>query len=536
MNRMEIKRKRISIISYAIFLVNILVLCGFLGERGMGYFAGALEIFFLLILLTSYTMPEAIAKLIKSRMQKGQGKNAAGVLKAALVLGVIYSVAGGLFLFFSAEFMLVNFSGVSYAELALKLLIPAYILFVFVQVLRGFFQGMGTTVPTAVSKIIENIVLIGTEIIFCFILGRYGNKVSELLHNKEFEASYSGAGVSIGFIIAELFSVLFLVFVYNTNKIKLRKNLDKETIKMTESTNQVIYKLIMTMLPFMLCGILGRISIPGGLLVYRLNSVTNVEAVMGVWGAFYGKYLALVLFIVMLIRLSVVAIEERIYDSYRKDEYKHGKEWVITGSHFIILQGAFWSAVVAVLGNTFVNAFYDNNVGLAGQMLSGGSTVILFMSGAAFFINVMIAQGKIKKVILNMFIGAAIFFGYIIIGTFVFKTGIGGIVTGLCVSWLVILLCSGFVCIRNLKWKPEWIYMLVIPIGCASLTGIIVLLLNKAVSSLSGDMVSFLVCIVVALIVYCILIMAFRGIREDELDRIPGGKILSIIADKLHFL
>ena len=63
MNQMEVKRKRFDIISSIIFLLNILVLSGILGENGVGYLAGALECYFLLILLTAYTMPGAMQSL-----------------------------------------------------------------------------------------------------------------------------------------------------------------------------------------------------------------------------------------------------------------------------------------------------------------------------------------------------------------------------------------------------------------------------------------------------------------------------------------
>lgn len=536
MNHMEVKRKRFSIISSIILLLNILVLSGVLGEHGMGYLAGVLECFFLLLLITVYTLPEAMSKLIRARIQKGQNKNAMRVFKAALGLGLLYSIAGSLIIIICSDVLLENLFKTTYGSFSLKLLMPAYVLFVFVQVLRGFFQGMGTTVPTGVSQIIGSVVLFGTGILFCYLLGRYGNKIADLLHNKEFISSYSGAGVSIGIAVAEIFSVLFLVFVYQTNKRNLRKGYNKENFKMTERISEIMSILIITMLPYIACAVLGRIGIWGGMSLYQHNTGIDIADGIGVCGAFYGKYLAIILLIIMIIRLNIINIEGQIHIAVRKDEYKNAREWLAIGTHLIIVKGAFWAVIVAILGNTLITGAFKDNTGNAGNMLMHGSTLILFMALGIFFINVLISQGKIKRVILNMFCGAIIFFVYAVLSIRIWHIGVDGIIIGLCINWFMIMCGCGFLCVRSMKWKAEWVYMVVIPIGCAALTGIIVMLLNKALVTMVGGVVSVLICLVIGVFGYYILLMAFRGIRRDELEVIPGGKIWCKFAEMIHFL
>lgn len=536
MNQMEVKRKRFSIISSIVLLLNILVLSGVLGEHGMGYLAGVLECFFLLLLITVYTLPEAMSKLIRARIQKGQNKNAMRVFKAALSLGLLYSIAGSLIILICSDILLENLFKITYGSVSLRLLMPAYVLFVFVQVLRGFFQGMGTAVPTGLSQIIESIVLFGTGILFSYLLGKYGSKIADLLHNKEFISSYSGAGISIGIIAAELFSVLFLAFVYQTNKRNLRKGNSKENFKMTERINEIMSILIITMLPYIACAVCGRIGILGGMSLYQHNTGIDLADGIGVCGAFYGKYLAIILLIVMIIRLSIIGIEGQIHVAVRKDEYKNAREWLAVGTHLMMIKGAFWAVTIAILGNTLVDGVFKDNSGNAGNMLMYGSTLILFMALGIFFINVLISQGKIKRVILNMLCGTIVFFAYAVLSTSVWHAGIDGIVIGLCINWFIIVCGCGFLCVRSMKWKAEWVYMVVLPIGCAALTGIIVMLLNKALFTMVGGVISVLICLIAGMFGYYILLMALRGIRREELEVIPGGKILCRIAETIHFL
>lgn len=535
MNQMEGRRKRYAIISNIILLVNLLVLSGMIGEHGVGYLAGAFECFFLLIVLTVYTMPEVIARLIRARMQKGQNRNALRVWSAALCLGGVYGVLGSVLLGFGADLILEKLMGVSYAAFTLRLFIPAYILFVFAQTFRGFFQGMGSAVPTGVSQILEKVILFGTSILFCFLFRSYGEKIAAFLVNEEFIASFSSAGAAIGFCVAELFAVLFLLFVYLTNKRNIRTG-NKETFRMTERLGELVYILVMTMLPGIAGMLLGRCVVLGGMAVYQRGAGLEPSAGIGVCGAFYGKYLALILLLVMILMLSVAALEGQLQNAWRKEEYKYGRERLSYSVHYLMIQGTFWAVLLAVLGEPLMRALYSGDSGQAGKLLQCGSTLVLFLSLGLHFIHVLIGQGRIKSVLLNLTVGAVVFFGCAGVSTAVFHTGMEGIVIGLCISWCVVMCGCGFLCMRSLKWKPEWIYLIAIPAGCAALCGIIMMLLNKALISLVGAGLSFLICLLVGILGNFILLLALRGIRREEFEVFPGGRILCKFAEILHFL
>ena len=535
MSQMEGKRKRFIIISGIILLVNLLVLSGVIGEHGVGYLAGALECILLLLLLTAYTMPEAMAKLMRARLQKGQSRNARRVWSAALCLSIVYSLFGSVLLGFGADFFMEKLLGVSYSAFTLRLLIPAYILFVFAQTFRGFFQGMGSTVPTGVSKILEKIILFGAGILFCFLFQNYGEKVAAFLVNEEFYSSFASAGVAVGLTVAELFVLLFLFFVYLTNKKSIRTG-NRETLRMSERLSELLYILVITMLPAITATLLGRCTVLGGMALYQHTAGVEPFVGIGVCGAFYGKYLAVILLLVMIFRLSVISLEGQLQSAYRKEEYKYVRERLSYGVHFLVIQGAFWAVLLATLGDTLMRAFYGGDSGLAGQMLKCGSTLVLFLALGIHFIYVLIGQGRMNVVLLNLAGGAVVFFLSGVLCTVVFHAGIIGIVIGLCISWFVIMCGCGFVCMRSMKWRPEWIYLFAIPVGCAALTGLIEMLLNKAIVSLVGEVLSCLICILAGAVIYFILLLALRGIRREEFDTFPGGRILCKFAELLHFL
>ena len=535
MNQMEGKRKRYTIISNMILLLNLLVLSMLLGEHGIGYLAGAFECFFLFLLLTVYSMPEAIAKLIRVRMQKGQGKNALRVFKTAVFIGIIYCVLGSIFFGFGADILLNTLLGTSYGAFTLRLFIPAYVLYVFVQIFRGYFQGMGSAVPTGVSKIIEKIILFGTGILFCAMMKGYGEKVSALLVNVEFTSSYASAGMAIGFCLAELFAILFLIFVYETNKRNLRGG-NKENFRMKEHFGEIMHIMVATMLPTVLCGFLGRVPILGGMALYQHTTGLDISVGIGVCGAFYGKYLTIVLLFIMLIKLSLISLEGQIQNAYRKDEYKYGRERLSWGVHYIMILGSFFTVLLTVLGKTLMEALFAGDSGPAGNMFVCGSTIVLFMALSLFFIELLIGQGRIKLVFLNLLLGVVVFFLYAGISTKVAHAGFDGIVVGLCISWFVITCGCGFVCVKTLRWNVEWVYLFAIPVGCAALSGIIMMLLNKVFVSIVGEGLSVLICLIVGFFLYYILLMALRGIHREEFEIIPGGRLWRKFAEIINLL
>lgn len=535
MNQMDMKRKRYVIVSNIIFIINILVLSQIMGEQGIGYLAGAFECFFLIIFLTVHSLPEVMARLIRVRMQKGQGKNAHRVFKTSLLLCVLYSAVGSLVLLFGAGFLMEKLFRVSYGAFTMRLLIPAYIFYVFAQAFRGYFQGMGSAVPTGVSQILEKVILFVMGLIFCFLFRNHGEKVSALLVNPEFRASFSSAGIAAGLDLAMLFVILFLMFVYHTNKRNLKNNA-RETMRSSERMSELVYSLAVMMLPWAAYGLLMRIPVLGGMALYQQGITEEVKKGIGVCGAFYGKYLAVVLLSAMAVKLPLVSMEGAVLGAYRREEFKTGREKMSWGIHYLIICGSFLAVMYAVLGNSLMAGFFTGDSGQAGKLLLCGSSFILFFLMGSFFGDLLVGQGRMNTVLLSHFTGVLVFFLYGGISSRMAHSGMEGIVIGLCLCWLVITGINGYGIMRFMKWEPEWVYLVLIPAGTSALTGILVMLLDKALSNLVGKGVSFFICFILGMICNFVLLLALRGIRREELTAIPGGRLLAGFAKIIRLL
>ena len=174
-----------SIISRIIGLVYRIPLTAIIGNKGNDYYGCAFEIYNILLIISSYSLPLAVSKLVSADMSLGRKKNVYRILKCALIFGLVSGTIAALILFFGAEFITGTIMKTPYSIFAVKVLVPTLIVVAVLGVMRGFFQGLGTMMPSAVSQILEQIANAIVSVWAAYVLYNYGTKVGAVLGNTE---------------------------------------------------------------------------------------------------------------------------------------------------------------------------------------------------------------------------------------------------------------------------------------------------------------------------------------------------------------
>ncbi len=143
---------RIIGIAYRIPMINII------GDEGMGYYGTAFNVYNIALLLSSYSLPLAVSKMVSARLAGKQYRNAARILRAALCYATIVGAFAAAVIWFGADFFARDVFFMPYAAFALRTLAPTVWIMAYLGVFRGYFQGQGTMVPTAFSQVFEQIV------------------------------------------------------------------------------------------------------------------------------------------------------------------------------------------------------------------------------------------------------------------------------------------------------------------------------------------------------------------------------------------
>ena len=535
MNRMEERKEKISMAAGILQLLGLLIYAGVAGEHGAGYFACAFECFFLLLLVTAYSLPEVLAKLIRARLQKGQNHNGFRVLKAALLVGLLYGILGSLLFGGLTEGLLKLLFKTTYGSLTLRLFVPGYILFLACQILCGFFQGMGSAVPTMVAKLMKSVIWIVSGLIFCRMFQNYGQKADALLSSQEFAPMYSGAGLAVGFDVAVLFAVLFLFFVYLTNRKNMRLS-GRESLRLSERVPGLALLILQSGIWTSLYAGLLRLPVLCTLVAQMRLKGMDISLKSGLCGAVYGKYFAMVTGFVLLFSLAVTGIKGETAVAWKREEYKTARRKFSAGFHYLWIHSLFGMMFVMVLGDGIMKVFYKNDSGQAGEFLAQGGWLIPAVTLLLFTTGILLEMGHIRFVLASLLAGDLLYMVFLWMNASFFHRGMQGNVIFLCVCMTVVSCINGFWCVRTLKWKPQWLYHFVFPVGTAAVSGLLMFLLHKAFVSVLGQGISSILCGLVGLGANFILLLASRGIREEELEAWPLGGLLIRFGRRIHLL
>lgn len=182
MNPLEVKRKQIEICAAAIGLITLLIFGELLGDNGVAYLAVSSECFLLLWSLTGSATADALAKLLRGRIARGQHKNAVMLNRIAMSIVGMAGVLCSVLLILLAEQIARNLFHAPRSAILIKLLAPAVCLRTFSALLLGRFQGDGMEMPAVIGAVLRQVCVLLFGLLFCNLLRGYGDKVLSLIH------------------------------------------------------------------------------------------------------------------------------------------------------------------------------------------------------------------------------------------------------------------------------------------------------------------------------------------------------------------
>lgn len=532
MNQVELKRRKIELCAAVIGLINILLFGNIVGNNGIAYLTIAFASFSLLKEVLSGGVSDTLGKMLRVRNNKEQYRNALCVRKHVLVLQGGIGLACSILFAIGAGSIAQNLFRVQYCTLIMMLLAPVLFLRTVSAVLIGCFQGEGTELPAAVAAPLRQILLMGLGVLFANIMGEYGAKVSALLGDNSYTAMYGGAGIAIAVLLAEIFVLLFLGLIMLGNRRSVRMK-QKEGMKQTDSPISTVKVLYGAMWIPMVLHILELLPIWVGALFYR-KSILDVEVFAENLGLLFGKFFVICGIVVLLICVLVLSVNAKTIGALKKDDMRSAKGIFQSGLHIAVVNALFCSVFIAVMADLLagmVNGAYAEAVA---NMFRFGSVLILFAVLFFYFSRLLLFTGK-KYYLLGVTALADIIF-IILVSVLLNmgKIGIMSLIYAAMAATGIGCLILGFVCCRLLHAGIEWLQTLVIPVGGASVAGLVSMFLGKLLSPHLGNFITVFVCLVIAVILYWVILLLLRSFREQELKYIPGGKLIYAVGQTLR--
>ena len=162
-----------SILVRIIGLIYRIPVTRILGPVGNSYYSAAYEVYSMMLLISSFSLPLAVSKLVSARLAKGRAKSAYKLFGCTMLFALVSGGAAALIVFFGAGFFSEVVVSTPESRLALQVLAPTILIVALMGCLRGYFQGLGSMVPTAISQIIEQIINAAVSIGAAWYLFRY---------------------------------------------------------------------------------------------------------------------------------------------------------------------------------------------------------------------------------------------------------------------------------------------------------------------------------------------------------------------------
>ncbi len=521
------------LLTYVLFFICRIPLYHMIGADGMAYFGIANELLIVAGGTIFYSMQEATASLIKYRIRREQYTSAGKVFRGAVlwgvvfgvILAVVFGIAGGAIA--SAVFH------VPLAGLAIRVVSAAIPFAILTGVFRGFFLGNNMRAPLLHSNVVF-VVIYGISSMVCAIqFLHYGKNVSALLRSEEFQYGYGAMGAAVGLVLASIISFLYLLILYLMLRTSLKQGTGREYQK-TQDTKLHIFHMLMGTGVFYVCTYL--VFYAARLLEQLLlfsRTKGSMESISG-----YGNYYAKCDTVMMIVVLGVICI---CYPEIRKvlyymdrEEYRGAREKLGMLIHKSISVVFFATILFAVLAENVLDLFFAGN-----HSKMTGWLQVSFCAGAFLILSFLLLSVliRMKKGRMVLLIGAvALLIRMITLWMFLAFTGLG--VMAIPVSRLIadvgIAGCSFVIISRNIQYHQEWIRSVAIPVGASAGAGLIAMLFNKLLSPAVGNVLSMVICFVIALLCYLAILLVTRNFREEELNGSLFGRFMIKIGKMMN--
>ena len=278
------------IIVRLIGLLYRMPMIGIIGNKGNGYYTSGYSIYSLFLILSSYSFPLAISKLVSTRVANNRFKDAKSVLSCALTVATFIGGISFLVMWFGSG-PIANLMQKPFLKYVLRPLAPALFIMAYLGVLRGFFQGFGTMVPTSISQILEQVANAVCSILFAYLFFKRGEIANLVYDTTEYSYSLGAMGGTFGTCIGAAVALAFFIFIF-LNNAKIIEKASENNGRFVPETNSQIYNLLfLTITPIIISSTVYNISSVVDDLVF-----SNIMAYKGLadeivtdWGIF-GEY------------------------------------------------------------------------------------------------------------------------------------------------------------------------------------------------------------------------------------------------------
>lgn len=505
-----------------------------IGDEGMGCYTAAYELYNLALILSSYSIPLAVSKLVSAREARREYRNAYQVFITAMGVAVVVGLGGCLIIFVGAGFW-ARFGGEYDIKIPLRVLAPTIFVFAIMGVLRGLFQGKNTMLPTAVSQILEQIVNAVVSIFAAYYLMKEHNASENI-------ASYGAAGGTAGTLTGAVAAFLFLGFIFIVYYPHMKRQMRKDRTDCLELPSDTLKVFLLTVIPIILSQTVYQLSgfvdmkMFGSLMASQ--GMTREERT-ALYGVYSNKYRQLTNLPVALATALGTAIVPTLSNNFAQNDMKGVRTKIASSVKLNMLISIPAAVGMGVLADPIIRLIYTNreNFELSVNLLRLGSVAIVVFALSTLTNGVLQGLNQMKLPVIHSAISLVVHMILLFLLLEIFDFGVYGLLIGNITFALLVCALNWISVARFAQYKQEIIKTFILPTVAAGIMGAAAYFIYEMGKVVFRSIfISFFLSFLSAIFIYFILILLLKVVTKEEILTLPKGAMIARILRRLHLI
>ena len=514
-----------------------------IGDEGNGYYGYAFNIYSIILMVSSYSIPSAISKLMAQKLALGEYRNAQRVFYCTMAYALTVGAAFSLFVWFGAG-LLVPPRSVP----VLRVLAPTIFIFAILGVLRGYFQANQTMVQTSISQILEQIVnaavSIGAAWFFMHRLAA-GQDVHE-------QAVYGAMGSALGTGSGVMTALIFMAVMYLFNRRYFMKRIRRDRTSRDDPWTGIMRDTILVITPFILSGFILNLTTTVNQTIFSkimigAKGLDEID-ITTAYGIFSNKAVVITNIPISIATAVAAAIIPNISSAYARKDKEETRRRVIAAVRItnIIATPCALGLIALARPVTMVLFPQWESLGLASALLALLGVTVIFYSIATIMNAALQSIGRMQMPLVSAGIALVVQTLVLVVLLFATNMGVFALVLVSVLYSLMIFLLDSYFLQRYLKLDMDLYNVYARPLFAATIMGVaayglytmfeVFLELMGSRSLYLNNLIAMVPAILAAVLIYFFALIRMGTLSEEDILGLPKGSMLLKIFRKLKWM
>ena len=504
-----------------------------IGLEGNGYYSVAMQIYTIILLISSYSIPSAISKVIAQKLAFKEYRNAQRVFRCALLYVLIVGGIASVFTFVAAPWLVENNSVV-----ALRVLAPTIFFSGFLGVLRGYFQAHGSMLHTSLSQVLEQILNAVVSILAAYLLMNMVSGSSDTTR-----AIYGSAGSALGTGAGVVSALLFMFGMYMLNRSFINRRAAHDRTGQLDSYGE-IFKIILTVVtPFILSTFIYNCSTVVNMKIYErilmdYKDVSYITVAID-YGIFSTQAISMVNIPIAIASAMSSATIPGVAASYVRKEYETTKAQVAKAIRMTMIVSIPAAVGLLLLAKPIMHFIFpqQDSLELASALLAASAVTVILYGLSTLTNAVLQGIGRVNTPVIHSVVALIIQVAGLVALLLYTNLNLYALVCANVIYSLVMCILNQLSVRKHLGYKQEIMRTFIKPMIASFIMGAVAFGVYHGLYMLVPvSRIVLLIAIGIGAAVYFVAILLIGGVNEQELKAFPKGAMLVHFAKKLHLL